>query len=558
METSDISELIARRLVSAGVSRAVTSPGTRNATLIQAMADAGMRLTPVVDERSAAFVALGMAAQTSQATAMVCTSGSAMLNYAPALAEAVYRNIPLIAITADRPAEWIDRADSQTIRQPGALDAVVKHSVSLPQNNLRHSSLFIDEALIAATRWPCGPAHINVPIDFASTGSGETDLPDSPVEMLSPDFAMSTARSREIGRRLASPRRVLIAVGGNPPSSKLNRALGRLSELPNVAVVTEPTSNLHGRLFVRSADATLAGCSTEHQLDSLRPDTVITLGGPLTSAMMKTFLRRTDGLEHWHVGGLVRDEALPDTFGSLSTVVDMPSEAFMPLLASAMTPLRADCGFADAWRVAARRGASRAEGLTSRAPWCALKAVATALRLAPRRWNIQLSNGMTIRHAAIAAAFTGPWHRVDCNRGVSGIDGSTSTAVGAALAYAASSTMLITGDMSALYDMGILASGIVPRTMRIIVIDNGGGAIFRYARAARQLPCRSELLEMEGMEMPARALAEAAGMAYFDVDSEESLRSAWPSFETAPSPALMRIVTESATDIEVYNNIESL
>jgi len=162
---------------------------------------------------------------------------------------------------------------------------------------------------------------------------------------------------------------------------------------------------------------------------------------------------------------------------------------------------------------------------------------------------------MTIRQAAIAAAFTGPWHRVDCNRGVSGIDGSTSTAVGAALTYSSAPTLLVTGDMSALYDIGILASGLVPPRMRIAVIDNSGGAIFRFAAAARSLPCRSGLLEMEGLKAPLKEMAEAAGMDFFEADSEESLRHAWPLFESSQRAALMRVVTDPSTDIEIYNTL---
>lgn len=555
MENTELCGLICSRLKNAGIVRAVTSPGTRNAPLIQAMADAGIQLTPVVDERAAAFVALGMAAERGEAVAIVCTSGSAVLNYAPALAEALYRGVRLIALTADRPPEWIDRADSQTIRQPGALDCVVKRSVALPADNIRFAALLIDEALIAASRWPQGPVHINVPVLLGSVPRNDGSEPHHPARLIEPDMTMSNARSRELGRCLASPRRILIAAGGCAPSSKLSRAIGKLSALPNVAVVTEPASNLHAPLSVRSADATLAGCASPGQMDRLRPDLVMTLGGALVSAKLKSFLRSTPGLQHWHIGGLIRDESLPDTFDALTSVVNMPPETFMPLLASAMTPLRAQSSFADDWRVAARRGASRAEGLTARAPWCAPKAVAAILRAVPRRWNIHLSNGMTIRQAAIAAAFTGPWHRVDCNRGVSGIDGSTSTAVGAALTYSSAPTLLVTGDMSALYDIGILASGLVPPRMRIAVIDNSGGAIFRFAAAARSLPCRSGLLEMEGLKAPLKEMAEAAGMDFFEADSEESLRHAWTLFESSQRAALMRVVTDPSTDIEIYNTL---
>lgn len=559
METT-VTDLIAAKVKDSGIRRAIVSPGARNSTLLQSFADTGIDLIPVVDERVAAFIALGIAVESGEGVAIVCTSGTALLNYAPALAEALYRRIPIIAISADRPAFWIDRADSQTLHQPGALSAVVKGSYSLPaatgSDAPSHSLLLISEALTTAFKWPAGPVHINVPIDFRTDRAIE--IAPRCIKTVYPDPTLSTARARELGRYLASPKKILIVAGGSQPSPRLNKAIAKLASLPNVAVVTEPTSNIHAEYIIPSAEATLTGASQKN-LDRLRPDVVVTLGGAIVSARLKKLLRTAPGLEHWAVGGPICG-AMPDTFGCLTTVIDMDADNFMPLLASAMQPHRSPSDFADDWHVAFHRGQALFRSAVDRSPWCSLKAITMILSSVPRRWNIHISNGMSIRIASLAASVTGPWHRFDCNRGVSGIDGSTSTAIGASISYTASPTLLISGDMSALYDLSSLASGIVPPRFRMAVIDNGGGGIFRFSTATNALPCRSTLLEMEGLKVPVKAMAEGCGFDFFSASSIEELKEIWPQFvsESAGRPAILQITTDGTLDAgiftEYYNN----
>ena len=282
---------------------------------------------------------------------------------------------------------------------------------------------------------------------------------------------------------------------------------------------------------------------------------VITIGGAIVSARMKKMLRTTQALEHWAVGGMI-GYSLPDTFGRLTTLIDMDAESILPLLASAMQPHKAPCDFGNDWRVAYHRGQALLQSAIARAPWSSMRAISYMLTQTPRRWNIHVSNGMTIRIACLVAAIAGPWHRFDCNRGVSGIDGATSTAIGAAISSKTSPTLLITGDMSALYDMASLASGIVPPRFRMAVIDNGGGGIFRFSGATRRLPCRSALLEMEGLEVPLRGLAADCNFDYYEAKSDEELRTVWPRFtsELADRPAILRIITNGVTDADIFND----
>ncbi len=551
-----ICDITIEALKAFGVKRAVVSPGTRCAPLLQAAADSGMELTAVVDERVAAFCALGMSVASGKPVALMCTSGSAMLNYAPALAEAYYRHIPLIVITADRPEAWIDRADSQTIRQPGALSAVTGLSVSLPAASMRDAArvarLRLSEALIKATGWPATPVHINLPIDFA----------DTPLdgEAMEPVFSYVIEKDLNSGLMRATMdfyhhSRILIVAGGCPPSPALNRALTRLAAIDNIVVAAEPAANVHSPRFIRSFEPVIASKGNE-----LRPDLVITFGDPIISAPLKHILR-SDKVIHWAIGPLPgATDAMPDTFGRLERVVICPPEIFFARMASAMewrnplTGARPSMSppYRELWRlpIDLRR---RIESL----PWSILKALNIILQKTPKGWNVHSSNGLTIRAVALIDSLHKPFHRVTCNRGVSGIDGSSSTALGESLVSSAN-TLLLTGDMSALYDLGALMSGLVTAKMRIVVISNDGGAIFHFARATRDLPCRDDLLTLKGhVNLPLRGIASDLGFDYYEACDEAELSGVLTPFLSyaAKRPAILNVVTCGSTDAALIRQL---
>lgn len=548
-------EMTVSALLSFGIRRAVVSPGARCAPLLQAAADSGMMLTAVADERVAAFCALGMSGALGEPVALMCTSGSALLNYAPALAEAFYRHIPLIVISADRPEVWIDRTDSQTIRQPGALEAVTGLSVSLPAQSSRDAArlarLRLSEALIKATGWPGTPVHINLPVDFA----------DTPLEAPAFHPVISTpiepGLSNELLRELIAPwrsKRILIVAGGTPPSPGLNRALTRLAAFENIAVVTEPAANVGSPRFIRSIDPIVAARG-----DELRPDLVITFGDPVVSAPLKHLLRTT-AVTHWAAGPLPgATSAMPDTFGVLERIFDCPPALFFARMAAAMewrerSAVTTDRPpvYADLWH----KPTGLREALDA-LPWCSTSAMDIILGKTPRQWNIHSSNGLTIRILALLDSLHGHYHRVSCNRGVSGIDGSTSTALGESLVSSAP-TLLLSGDISALYDIGALASGLPDGRFRMVVFDNGGGAIFHFARATRSLPCRADLLTLEGhVNPPLRGIASDAGFDYLEASGADELRRVLPSFLSTQTsrPAILRLITSGETDAAVYRQL---
>lgn len=546
---------LASQLSARGVRFAILSPGTRNAPLIVALERHPEITTKVVvDERSAAFIALGYAAISGEPVAIVCTSGTALLNYAPAVAEAFYRKIPLIVISADRPMEWIDQDDSQTIRQFEALSNFVKASYNLPDSDVPDMKWYanrqINDAMTTALSGRKAPVHINIQLCEPLTETGETgDDKFRTVEMIEPQRTLETSFARQLGISIASPRKVMVIAGFLSPSPHLNRALRRLAALPNFIVFTETISNLHGNEFISRIDTTLSGISSEER-DALAPDVVISLGGALVSRFVKTYLRKVKPKEHWHVG---LSHTTVDCFQSLTTRIEMEPEVFFPQLASAMQPHTAPCRYGDQWRIARDKAISTHQAYIAKAPWSDLKAFSVFMPKIPRGTNLQLSNGTSIRYAQLMGD-TG-YHRCDCNRGVSGIDGCTSTAIGAALAYNGM-TILITGDMSAQYDLGALATYGVPPRFKMIVMRNGGGGIFRFINSTCSLPeVEKNFAATESVRLPLEDIASGFGFAYFQACSEKDLREIFPKFINESSdPAILAVDTPAEIDAEVLRN----
>lgn len=533
----NISEMTAHLLRAHGITTVVTSPGSRNAPIVSAMARCkGLNTLTLVDERAAGFVALGIALVTGKPVALVCTSGTAVLNYAPALAEAYYRRVPLIAISADRPAQWIDQNDSQTMRQPGALSAVVAKTVDISDDNTPegpwYANRLVNEAVLTALRTK-RPVHLNIHIDFRNASA---DFVPRVVEEVATPGLMPTGVIRELAAPLHSPTKVMVVAGFMAPDAKLSRAMARLASRPNVVVVAEALANLHGSGILSSPDLLLKGEVPEE----LYPDVVISTGGAVVSAALKRFLRRLpDDVPVWHVG---REENLIDCYKHLAKIVDIEPTIFFGQLASAMSkPGQPVSDFEANWKERAEKRKVTPHGT--------LEIFSRLVEMIPRRWNVHASNGTTIRYLQLCNCSN--LHRLDCNRGVSGIDGSTMTALGASWAYKDDCTLLITGDMSLAYDQGWLTSPLLTPRFKIIVIDNDGGNIFRMVKSTKDLAERESHFAVAGLPSPL-PLADAAGWAVFEARDADSFAESFKRFAAETSdPAILMVHTPVDPDTEI-------
>lgn len=538
----ETARMLAEALVAYGITDIFSSPGSRNTPLLMAFARREeLTIRPVVDERSAAFIALGYALVAQHPVALVCTSGSALLNYAPAIAEAYYRKIPLVVISADRPAQWIGQDDSQTLPQPGAFRSLVKSSFSI--NGELTSDLerwqanrLLNESLQLATSGRQGPVHLN--IHFDSPLSGEVENQKSTfrkIELIQPYPGLNPSEGKRLAAETAG-RNVLIIGGFCQPSETMNSAFASLAKSGNIVVVADALANLSCSGIISCPDLVVK--STILDTPDTHPDIVITFGGSLLSTALKEYLRKNQFAEYWHIG---ENESLIDSYFSLTKRIEIPEGNFFRYFAKLTERQRPPQSiFKSSWMLAAEEEGAIHESKIATLPWNEEKSIAILMKALPAQWNLQLSNGLTPRYALRCGASR--FHRRDCNRGVSGIDGSTSTALGASLAFKGT-TLLITGDMSMQYDLAALSSTHLSSRLKIVVINNGGGGIFTKISTTRNLPELSDLLKCK-LNLPLPKLAEGYGLNYFSAASEEELTNVLPRFiENSNLPSLLEVFT---------------
>lgn len=555
MKTTDKDSclILVSLLVKHGVRHVVISPGSRNAPLVVALAQCdAIEKTVVIDERSAAFIALGKASIVDGAVALVCTSGTAVLNYAPAIAEAYYRKLPLVVVSADRPMEWIDQDDSQTLRQYEALSHYVKRSYNIPSRCDNDTSRWyvnrvVNDAMLCALSGRRAPVHINLQLDEplnVRKPAEATYWTERFIGLVAPGRILTDSELTHLVERLSSPNKVLVIGGFHKPDALLNESLGRLAMMPNVTVLCESIANIHNRLFIDSIDSTLSILDDEGKR-SLTPDVVITFGGALVSRFVKQYLRNYRVGEHWHVG--MTDNTI-DCFQSLTLRIDMEAGSFFAQIADAMRESVDDSDYSARWHEVAREARLLHDKYVSSIPWSDMSAMSAIMSMLPHDCNLQLSNGTSIRYAQLFSSRD--IRRSDCNRGVSGIDGCTSTAIGASTVYDGV-TVLITGDMSAQYDIGALTVDCIPPRFKMIVMCNGGGGIFRFISSTSNQPELEEYFVVK-RHFPLRQMAEAYGFRYFEADSVESLRCNFQNFmEVSDRPSIMAVHTPAEESAEV-------
>lgn len=549
-----------------GLRYVVCSPGSRNTPLLLA-ADCRKDLWKyiVVDERTAGYVALGMAKTGSRPVALVCTSGTAMLNYAPALAEAYYEGLPLIVVSADRPMEWIDQDDSQTIRQYNVYHNFIKASYDIPSGRTDSDfywweNRIVNEGMAIALKNKRGPVHFNIHLDnpLESTVPFTKNFPRK-VDVYNPVPFLSKKELLVLIERLKG-KKILIVAGSYSPAFKMHTALKKFYDMPNVAIMAETVSNLHTDPMNHMIDSVLCHLSEEDK-ERLRPDVVISYGGALISRMLKEYLRNYPPLEHWDIDS---SSVTSDCFKSLTIKIDTYPSAFFSHLGIVMSALVAkgdlkECPeYAQAWLSAREKAATMNAAYIESVEWSELKAFDIISKNIPSNAYLFLSNGTTVRYHQIINR--GIPLAVYCNRGVSGIEGCTSTAIGISIVYRKGITLLITGDMSLSYDIGAFASRLASPAMRIIVINNSGGGIFRFIRSTSKLEQREKYFCADP-HMPVREIAEAYGWRYFQAEDEDSLTTALPEFLSynhkkgspyhIPSPAILEVFAPPQTSAEI-------
>jgi 2-succinyl-5-enolpyruvyl-6-hydroxy-3-cyclohexene-1-carboxylate synthase len=496
-----------------GITTIIISPGSRNAPLtIGFVSNPAFQCYSIADERSAAFFALGLAQQTRQPVALVCTSGSALLNYYPAFAEAFYSQIPLIVISADRPQSKIDIGDGQTIRQENVFENHSLYNANLTEDVSIDNDLKINEAINTAITKK-GPVHINAPFEepLYETVS-ELSVAVKITASANDPQTISIEDISEFASLWNKATRKMILVGVNEPNVINEKTITALAQDESVVVLTETTSNLYHPSFINNIDTIITPFANE-DFEDFRPEILVTFGGMIVSKRIKAFLRKYKPKHHWHIDTL----RAYDTFGALAKHFEVnPNvffEAFLPLTKSIKSDYFTRLDTVNTLRK------QRHENYLSKIQFSDFKVFEKAIQSLPINSQLQISNSSAIRYAQLIAI--DPSIEVYCNRGTSGIDGSTSTAIGAAVANE-KQTVFITGDIGFLYDSNALWNSYIPKNFKIILINNGGGGIFRILPGHEETPVFNTFFETSH-GLTAEHLAKMYGFEYCIASDETTL-----------------------------------
>ena len=451
----------------------VISPGSRNAPLTIGFAnDPYFNCYSIVDERCAAFFALGIAQQRREPVAVVCTSGSALLNYYPAFSEAFYSNIPLVVISADRPSSKIDIGDGQTIRQVNVLANHSAYNANLSDETHSDKSNFyeLNRALNTAIEEQL-PVHINVPFEEPLYLTTEEQYPFENIVAEIKNPIINEDKATNFVKHWNSSAKKMVLVGVLTPNSVESQYIEWLAKDPSVVVLTETTSNLHHSHFIPYIDKLLTYTEQDPTLkEALRPDLLLTFGGLVVSKKIKQFLRSYKPTYHYNVD-LHKGY---DSYFCLTTYFKADIHTFLREVTHNL--INVSSTYQQQWLEIKNEIQQIHLEYINQIPFSDLKVYSEVFKNIPNDYIVQISNSSAIRYAQLIKAH--PSWKVFCNRGTSGIDGSMSTAIGAAVG-SASPTVFITGDLSFFYDSNALWNKYIPQNFRVILLNNQGGGIFR-------------------------------------------------------------------------------
>lgn len=517
----------------------VCSPGSRNASLVIALDQHPSIETIVVhDERSAAFYALGMAMELHKPVGIVCTSGSAMLNYYPAVAESFYQCVPIVVMTADRPEKWINQGDGQTIVQTGVYENHIRYQATIsPEMTSESIENEVKMAFDAGLNTWKGPIHFNLPLEEPLYETRQIEWMNEPaIEHFSARLALTDAEKLKFATIWNRSTRKLILIGQHDRDFALKNALLELTEDSSIAILVENTSNLVAQRWVQCIDRTLAGIS-EAEIADFQPDLLISLGGAIVSKRIKQFLRNSPITAHWKVGF---DFPEMDTYQKLTHSIEAaPADFIQALLSLDLT--RNGSNFGAKWKQRDLLNQEKLPAFFETIPYSDMAVFETLLDYIPENAFLHMANSSVVRYCQLYDPI--PSIRYFANRGTSGIDGSTSTACGVALMSPSVCNVLITGDVSFFYDSNAFWNNQLPSNLRVFLINNGGGGIFRIIPGPRDSQQLERYFEAQH-DRKAEFICKAHDVNYSSASTIVEIENQMADFFTESNrPKLMEIFT---------------
>ncbi|KOH44995.1 2-succinyl-5-enolpyruvyl-6-hydroxy-3-cyclohexene-1-carboxylic-acid synthase [Sunxiuqinia dokdonensis] len=544
---------LASILLAKGIDDIIISPGSRNGPLTHTFAGSGLfNCRSIVDERSAAYFALGLAQAKQKPVAIVCSSGTATLNYAPAVAEAFYLNIPLIVLTADRPDYWIDQAESQCIRQENIYTNFIRKEISLPlgesENELWFAAREINTCLNLAVSETPAPVHINVPLEEPLHELLDEKLSAVKViQQAQPQMNLAESELTQLSSMFNEAEKVLILAGQQIPNPGLENLLSELVERTGAVILKEHLANLYDPGFCSSID-TLMAALLEDQMDDFQPDLLISFGGQFVSKSLKQFLRKHKPANHWH---LSLSGQHFDTYQSLTNVIRQEAGDFFEQLTPRLETKEKN--FLKRWKDKEQQVNQQRDQFIAQTEFSDLTVFDAIRKAMPQNSVVHLGNSSPVRYALICDAVNNTHYFG--NRGTAGIDGCLSTAVGFASESEKLNTIIL-GDLSFFYDSNALWNKYIGSNLRIIVINNRGGNIFSLIKGPRESPAFHEHFFTEN-RFKAEALARAFELDYFKAENGQELESALADFSSPKQQqaAILEVFTNAEVNTKVFREL---
>lgn len=518
-----------------GVRAAILSPGSRNAPVnITIARHPAIIFEMVVDERSAAYYAMGKSIVSNQPVLLSCTSGTAALNYMPAIAEAFFMEVPLIVMTSDRPPEWIGQEDGQAVFQNGIYGQHVKGSYQIPED-LTHpdaqyyAKRMVNEAMLLANEHPKGPVHLNFPFrEPFYPNKHEISFTKQKIKQTHSDSSyFDAAKWNEVIKGL---NKILIIAGQQTKNDELVEYLKPLAQ--KIPVVAEKTANLSGVSLIEKTDAFIS----ESLAEELKPDLLITFGKSLIARKLKKYWRISGPSIHWHIQpGTV----VADPYSSLTDVIRTSPGVFFKNI-----EIPENASYLAQWQK--REQSCKPAIIKEFGEFLSIRALCDQLK---ERTNLVVANSLPVRYLPFIDLNSEV--EIFANRGTSGIDGLISTGVGIA-SESSLPTWIITGELSFLYDSNALWKEKIPPNLRILIINNGGGGIFRMIQGASTVPEMNTLFVVSH-NRNAKQIAKDYEISYFPCQNQEELTKSIAS--CISKSGIIEVFTNPEIDKKIFKKL---
>ncbi len=531
--TSCVSKFI-ETLVIKGLRHVVLSPGSRNFPLINGfLSSSEVTCHSVIDERSAGFVALGMAQKLKTPVAVCCTSGTAALNLYPSIAEAYYSEIPLIVLTADRPSENIDNWEGQCIRQTHIFAQHILASFET-SDDYTDSDRFREVAETAYSKASQGPVHVNMP--FREPFYYQSEPKNAPNDIQENDDIQTYGRIPDrLINDLKEARRILWLNGASLPMDEI--PLGSNRVVFSDVISNQPDSIQHW-------DGILSSKTSLEERYS--PDLIISTGKFFVSKPLRTWLKGIKNLTHWHIG---TEKDIPTPFGTRPKTAKVEFQHIIDRIQS--NPHQES--YLNVWQELQKNYTRHFSelGWNQFNEFSAIRKVHESL---PVNSILHVANSMPVRYLGFLKKKLGLTYY--SNRGTSGIDGCTSTALGYAK-ISEKNVFLITGDIAFFYDCNGFWVDHVPPNFKIVLMNNNGGGIFQLIDGPNEFS-NSLTLQTTPHNRSAQHLCNDYGLAYFKAENWHHYEIKWDEFLNHSGAAVFEIQTNMKTNKEFYDNFRNI